>query len=486
MYCKHCGKEIADDSKFCQHCGGKQFVEGQSKYINESIKVKRQIFQPPLIKRIIFVILGFIACVPCAYFPLEQNIEKDAQRIIEEDSIKYREEAIHRLDSVFERTGKDNFGCILYYNMLPNYEYVPNSKRNEVFPNKEVNELQQLSDLNTIYHLSPKIEEIFEEVEYRQMLNSIWLANIDRGERALKPLDGYKKKQRLSFWQSGWVIGYAQRTSEDSYSCFLVYPYMVGYYGSENASSVEISDEIESALDFFTNNKKSFVYGYILDKNIHEFRTLATRDGLGAGLFSYIEDTSKKQYGMSDCISNGTRRVYIKSSLTRDYVLKYCNEWDEQTKNNYIIGHRNKLIQILGIIIGTLTLLLIILLCVYYKMKRITKENQQNINTNNLLNKALETKDSIETSIKEELKTDTSSEASNEAEIVFEIPTETDGNQKSKQRTSQIIFVIFSAIFILISLFFIPASHFGFNILLVILTLVILLYRIILKKDKLL
>lgn len=22
MYCKHCGKEIADDSRFCQHCGG--------------------------------------------------------------------------------------------------------------------------------------------------------------------------------------------------------------------------------------------------------------------------------------------------------------------------------------------------------------------------------------------------------------------------------------------------------------------------------
>lgn len=24
MYCKHCGKEIADDSKFCQHCGKEQ------------------------------------------------------------------------------------------------------------------------------------------------------------------------------------------------------------------------------------------------------------------------------------------------------------------------------------------------------------------------------------------------------------------------------------------------------------------------------
>jgi uncharacterized membrane protein YvbJ len=24
MYCKNCGKEIADDSKFCQHCGTAQ------------------------------------------------------------------------------------------------------------------------------------------------------------------------------------------------------------------------------------------------------------------------------------------------------------------------------------------------------------------------------------------------------------------------------------------------------------------------------
>ena len=24
MYCKHCGKKIADDSKYCNFCGGKQ------------------------------------------------------------------------------------------------------------------------------------------------------------------------------------------------------------------------------------------------------------------------------------------------------------------------------------------------------------------------------------------------------------------------------------------------------------------------------
>ena len=40
MYCKHCGKEIADDSKFCQHCGGKQdgFVSVETVSNTESEK----------------------------------------------------------------------------------------------------------------------------------------------------------------------------------------------------------------------------------------------------------------------------------------------------------------------------------------------------------------------------------------------------------------------------------------------------------------
>ena len=37
MYCKYCGKEIADDSKFCQHCGGYQSIGNSSKNDNPSL-----------------------------------------------------------------------------------------------------------------------------------------------------------------------------------------------------------------------------------------------------------------------------------------------------------------------------------------------------------------------------------------------------------------------------------------------------------------
>lgn len=39
MYCKKCGKEIADDSRYCQHCGG--FQEGNAGFTNLSVKGKK-------------------------------------------------------------------------------------------------------------------------------------------------------------------------------------------------------------------------------------------------------------------------------------------------------------------------------------------------------------------------------------------------------------------------------------------------------------
>lgn len=54
MYCKHCGKEIADDSKFCQHCGGKQEDSFASPINNEikseEPKKKEKVIEIPTIK----------------------------------------------------------------------------------------------------------------------------------------------------------------------------------------------------------------------------------------------------------------------------------------------------------------------------------------------------------------------------------------------------------------------------------------------------
>lgn len=53
MYCKHCGKIIADDSKFCQHCGGSQ--EDLTTPINQNVQTnssqkKENVVEIPTIK----------------------------------------------------------------------------------------------------------------------------------------------------------------------------------------------------------------------------------------------------------------------------------------------------------------------------------------------------------------------------------------------------------------------------------------------------
>ncbi len=54
MYCKYCGKVIADDSKFCQHCGGKQDSaidsETNEKSTTEEKKTNNKVIEIPTIK----------------------------------------------------------------------------------------------------------------------------------------------------------------------------------------------------------------------------------------------------------------------------------------------------------------------------------------------------------------------------------------------------------------------------------------------------
>ena len=317
-------------------------------------------------KKYICIVLGLMVCAVLTFIPFECIIEKDASREIEEDSLRNREIAVHQLDSIFGGFG-GGFGCVLYYNILPNYKLVPNTERIKYFPNRELNKLDRLSELNTLYVLSSDVEEELNNLDCTSLLNSIWLANIDRGGKGIKPLDGRKTRQEETVWQSGWLIGYAIRNSEDSYSYFFVYPRTVGYIGTEHVDDIEISNQIENVLDFFVHNKKSFVNGSILDENIHKFWELVNRNNLGARLYSFEEDSTKRFIGgINDCISNSNRRVFIRSTKSRTYTLEYCNEYDEAYRQKYVSEHRSGLIQILSVIVGILVIILIVLLCAYH------------------------------------------------------------------------------------------------------------------------
>lgn len=56
MYCKHCGKVIADDSKFCQHCGGSQLEASPT---NQTPKEKRVIEKSFISEKVKFGLVGY-------------------------------------------------------------------------------------------------------------------------------------------------------------------------------------------------------------------------------------------------------------------------------------------------------------------------------------------------------------------------------------------------------------------------------------------
>ena len=62
MYCKHCGKEIADDSVFCQYCGG-QLQEQEKKKPNGSLLNRFQSLSKGWQITIMTYVVWFLLCL---------------------------------------------------------------------------------------------------------------------------------------------------------------------------------------------------------------------------------------------------------------------------------------------------------------------------------------------------------------------------------------------------------------------------------------
>lgn len=318
-------------------------------------------------KKYIYIVLILIASTFAAYFPIEMSIRKDAQLKIEEDSVKYREEAIRELDKIFEGKGFDGkgaggFGCVLYYNYIPNYALTSLTGLGRYYNDKEFVRLFRLNELKKVYKLSPNAD--MNNVNMQRINDAIMLGNADIGERdnLFKPLNGNNMiKAANGIWQSGWAIGYADRIDEDSYVCFIIHPDWVGST-SGSMNNYEISKALESTLDFYLNNKRSNYYGYIDNKSVSDFMSLALAR-IGARLNHFENDSTLcMNYNAIDYINIGTSNVHITCSNKKGYKLKYCNEYDKVTKDRYIEESRNKVTTAFFIAISILLIFLVVLL----------------------------------------------------------------------------------------------------------------------------
>lgn len=320
----------------------------------------------------IYIILGIIVCVSLSYFPINLCIEKRAQLIIEEDSIKYREEAIHNLEKAFEGKGYDykgtgGFGCLLYHNYNPNFVSTSLHELGNPYDDEKTIDLLQLDEVKKLYRIS--YSAVFERTDMRMLINTISTHNYDIGERnnLYMPLNGLKKKATSGIRQSGWAIGFAQKIDEESYRIVIVHPLLIGSF-MNSMSEYEISDAVESALNYYLTNKKSQYYGFVNDKSVFDFMKLALRN-VGSRLYHFeiVDSVSKKFHFPIDYVTCNSNRIYITSSYERIYKLQYNNSLDSWCKQNYIMVHRNNLIKIISIIICILFCLLILLLTIIIK-----------------------------------------------------------------------------------------------------------------------
>lgn len=331
-------------------------------------------------KKYIYIVYSLIFITLVASIPMTMSIRKDAEQKIMEDSIKFRKNAIKELDRIFKENSYNGsatggFGCVLYYNFVPNFKLTSLGNLKKPFINLYNNDdFLRYNELKSIYAIS---SNAFDKKYTMQGLHDkMMFSNIDLGEHdnLSKPLNGNNRWiADEGPFQSGWAFGYANRIDEDSYECYIVHPSMVGStHGSLSLN--DIGRVLYNSLDYYLNDKRSQFYGCINKKSTNGFMQLALRNDLDN------DTTERNNLYPDDYVSNDLGRVYISTSKWKKYKVKYNNEFDAEKKRAYIKEHNNNLLIVLSIIVAVLLSIVLVLNIFHAKeLKRLKQSILQRI-----------------------------------------------------------------------------------------------------------
>lgn len=317
----------------------------------------------------IFLVILLMAGIAIAYIPLKKKIFIDAKSFLLEDSIRNRNLAVHQLDSIFN--GR-KIVTPLYYNFNPKYELISPSQKSKIDKNNEFHQL---------YYFRP--EHLLNLESPLHVLGcDIRMENFQRGKEQYEPLNG---GNFYGIWQSGWAFGCSKQISEEKYICYMIIPYMVGYFRQNYSFFYEfqptIREALNSAYDFYTKNEQSDFLNFIKNDNLEKFMALTceTSSPINANNYTFEKVENERSdfefanpgvFDGTDYMYNSYIRVYIGMACHTTYQLKYNQEFALRDKERYIDQHEQKLQNYLIIVESILGIVFAFFVFLYIKSRR--------------------------------------------------------------------------------------------------------------------
>lgn len=285
-------------------------------------------------KKTIGVLITIIIVI-IVYFPLKRKIPESAEKNLNILKDSMRSDAVHKLDKMF---GQSHFGimmCVLFHDFVPKYELIANNKLKD-------------DEIYKRYYVTP--ENISNSL--KNIARSLRLENGELGRDIYMPIVGYN--WRGAPWQFGWSLGCITRISEDSYICYNIVPYMIGYKKQTDRFMLDLEPSVEDALsqafDFYSKNDKSPFANFFQESNLKLF--LDDQNVNISNSFYFLEQIKPDADLISGCdlthdgkdyMYNNFVKVYVSIEYATKYTLSPIPGADKEYKTNYIESETNKL-----------------------------------------------------------------------------------------------------------------------------------------------